>query len=129
MDQHFDYDFSLDPPAPVLAVGIGSAAASRAPIVVRALVDSGADVTMFPTALLKSAGARYVEQRYLRGVFGKAVLVHRYLTTIHIGTHAIHGVRVIGVESTSGESLIGRDVLNQLHVTLDGLAETCMIRT
>ena len=68
----------------------------------------------------------YIKQRYLRGVLGEPELVHRYLATIHGGTHAIHGVRVIGMTSTD-EAIVGRDVLNQLHVTLDGSAETCMI--
>ena len=84
-------------------------------------LDTGADATMIPVNILAPAGARYVEQQRMRGLVGDAVTVNLYLTAVHIGEHIIHGIRAIGVAPGS-EAIIGRDVLNQLEVALNGPA-------
>ena len=76
---------------------------------------------ILPIPLLESAGARYVEQRQMRGITGPSVLVRLYLVSIHIAGEAIHGLRVVGLTNGT-DALIGRDVLNQLRLTLDGPA-------
>jgi hypothetical protein len=54
-------------------------------------------------------------------VVGRAIRVNLYLTAVHIGDHILHGIRAIGTNNTS-EAIIGRDVLNQIEVTLNGPA-------
>ncbi len=122
----YDYDSSYEPAALVIPVGLGPSGEAIARQEIIALVDSGADATMIPVDVLTAAGARYVEQRQMRGVVGESVKVNLYLTAVNIGSHTIHGLRVIGVPAGS-EAIIGRDVLNQLEIVLNGLAHEIRI--
>lgn len=56
------------------------------------------------------------------------VEVDRYLVAIRIGSQVIRGLQVVAALA-SGDAVIGRDVLNQLVVTLDGPAEVTEVRT
>lgn len=126
MRASYDYDNSFNPAFPVAMIGLSPSGETEIRQQVIGLLDSGADATMIPVDLLVAAGARYVQQRRMRGVVGKAVVVNLYLTAVHIGGHAIHGIRAIGV-SAGAEIIIGRDVLNQLEVTLNGPAQETWI--
>lgn len=64
----------------------------------------------------------------MRGVTGTWVEVDRYLVAIRIGSQVIRGLQVVAALA-SGDAVIGRDVLNQLVVTLDGPAEVTEVRT
>lgn len=81
---------------------------------------------MIPVDVFRSAGARYVEQRSMRGVVGGSTTVNLYLTGVHVAGHAIHGIRAVAVPVGS-EAIIGRDVLNQLEITLNGPAHEIWI--
>ncbi len=126
MTSSYQYDTSYDPAAPVVPIGLSPSGELDARRQVAALLDSGADATMIPVDILTSAGARFVEQRQMRGIVGEAVRVNLYLTAVHVGNHTIHGIRAIGMASGS-ESIIGRDVLNQLEINLNGLAHEVSI--
>lgn len=127
MTTSYDYDRRYTPAAPLVPIGVSPSGEMTARQQVTALVDSGADATMIPLAVLAAAGARFVEQQRMRGVVGQAVTVNLYLIAVHIGEHTIHGIRAIGVAAVS-EAIIGRDVLNQLEVTLNGPAHETWIR-
>lgn len=126
MTTSHDYDSSYEPAAPVVRIGLSPSGGSEAQQWVAALLDSGADATMIPVDLLIASGARYMERRQIRGVVGKAVQVNLYLTAVHIGDHVIPAIRAIGGEIGS-EAIIGRDVLNQLEIILNGLAHETWI--
>ena len=123
----YAYERSYEPAAPVASIGLSPSGESVARNQVTALLDTGADATMIPVNILAPAGARYVEQQRMRGLVGDAVTVNLYLTAVHIGEHIIHGIRAIGVAPGS-EAIIGRDVLNQLEVALNGPALETWIR-
>lgn len=127
MISSFPYDNSYDPAAPVVRIGLSPSGADNPRQQLIALLDSGADASMFPSNVLTAAGARIVEQRQMRGVVGSAVTVNLYLTAVHIGSHIIHGIRAIGMPP-NGESIIGRDVLNQLETILNGPAHETTIQ-
>jgi predicted aspartyl protease len=113
----FPYSDVYNPPAPVVEVTIRA----RGEMVAQALLDSGADATMIPFSILRTIGARFARTHLMRGVLGNAITVELYFVELQIGSYKIPGVRAIAVESTE-EVLIGRDALNQLIVTLDGIA-------
>ena len=121
-----DYDSDYEPAALVARIGLSPSGEREARQWVTALLDSGADGTIIPVDLLVAAGARYIERRQMRGVVGKSVQVKLYLTAVYIGDHHIHGIRAVGGEIGS-EAIIGRDVLNQLEITLNGLAQETWI--
>lgn len=122
-----EYDRSYEPAMPVLTIGLSASGIETPAIQLTALIDSGADGTMLPRSLLKQAGAWFAQQRLMRGVIGKPVTVDLYLTAVTIHNHTIHGIRAVALDDTQ-EAIIGRDVLNQLNVTLNGLAHIVEVR-
>jgi len=48
-------------------------------------------------------------------------LVELYLITVHIGGQHVHAVRAAALP-VSEEAILGRNVLNQLNITLNGAA-------
>ena len=121
----YDYNTSYDPSAPVIPVKI-SAPGQGIQEAVMGFIDSGTDATMIPDTLLRKIKARFVEHRHLRGVTGHRISIKRYLVTIHLGTEVIYGVRAVATSSDTEISL-GRDVLNQLVITMNGLAQVVEI--
>ena len=57
----------------------------------------------------------------MRGTAGGRVEVDLYLVAIQLGAELVYGLHVVSIPSTK-EAIIGRDVLNQLIVTLNGPA-------
>jgi len=126
MPASYDYDTKYEPPAPTIPVGLSRSGETSASQEIVALVDTGADATMLPVDVLKSAKTRYVQQRLMRGVMGEPTTVNLYLAAIHVAGHVIHGNRAIARPEGS-EAIIGRDVLNQLEITLNGPAHEVWI--
>lgn len=56
------------------------------------------------------------------GVSGISYRVPMYIVALKIGVIDIFGIRAIG-DRQNQDMIIGRDVLNQLIVTLNGLAQ------
>ena len=123
----FDYSPTYEPPAPMFEIRVSKTSRETPEFALPALVDSGADATMLPITVLQAMEARYVETRQMRGVTGIAYLVDLYLVTVRIGPHTIPAIRAVGA-TPDGEAIIGRDVLNQLVVTLNGLASVTEVR-
>ena len=105
------------PSAPVIKMSVQA----RSSVEVIALVDSGADATIIPMNLLRKIGATYVKAQQMRGIIGRSQEVDLYLVTIQISVHRLPGIRVIAANPGT-EVILGRDVLNHLIVTLNGLA-------
>lgn len=120
MNLQFDYDRRYWPPAPVIDIAVDGYS-SNAPMIIRALIDSGADGTMIPLSVLKKVGAAYTDSVRMSGVTGSSEQKDRYRVRIQIGDIVVKGIDAVAVNEDS-DSLIGRDVLSQLVVTLDGLA-------
>lgn len=117
----FAYNKDLIPSAPYVQATI----CAQNEISVYALVDSGADVTMLPDGILREVQATHIRSQTLRGVTGHPVVVEMYLVEVKIGAYSIPGIQVVA--NRSGEAIIGRDVLQHLIVTLDGIGSVCEI--
>ena len=118
MSSDFPYDFAYDPPAPICRVTISSAATDRK-IQLQAIVDSGADATIVPTSYLREISARRTFEAMLRSQWGERRVVFLYLVDLQIGPLTQPGVFVVG-DNQGDEMILGRDVLNNLIVTLHG---------
>lgn len=116
----YDYDFTYSPSTPVAKTEVTTDVSDRA-VTLKALIDSGADATMLPFTVLQQLQAEEVETRYLRAVTGKRVAVDLYRVAIQIGPYHFRSIRAIATDSPT-EIILGRDVLNHLIVTLNGLA-------
>ncbi len=118
----YTYDGAYDPAMPVIAVKLASTDnENQKPRELNAISDSGADGTLIPLADLQMLGIPVARKARLRGITGNSVWRNVYVVSLHIGPMTLTGVRVIA--SPSGEAILGRNVLNQLRITLDGPAE------
>lgn len=116
----YDYDFSYSPAAPVVQIEVGSSLSEQTHGLT-AMVDSGSDATLLPQALLRQLRARRVDTRILRTVTGIRTSVSLYHVSVQIGPYTLHNVHAVGNRDAEG-AVLGRDVLNHLVVTLNGLA-------
>jgi len=108
---------------PVIEVGLGKGGQPEPGRLSLALVDSGADGTLVPVDLLEEVGARLVGTARIRSIFGDSQAADIHLGSLQIGPHWLGAVRVVaGAEGD--EIILGRNVLNQLVVTLNGPAST-----
>lgn len=127
----FDYNYSYDPMMPGLTVRFSVPGISQKSQPYPAIIDTGADATILPQSLLASLGARFVRYQRMVTLTGSVDQVRIYGVTVHIGEYTVYGVRAVGLPAslnpTADEIIIGRDVLNQLRVTLDGPGEVVEI--
>lgn len=121
MIQTFDYDIHYYPAMPVVEVEVKQVGQDGGERVV-ALVDSGADATLIPLKVLQQLKVEQTGWSNMRGVSGISYRVPMYIVALKIGVIDIFGIRAIG-DRQNQDMIIGRDVLNQLIVTLNGLAQ------
>lgn len=120
MRTSFEYDRSYSPAFPGFALTIAGTETSRQQDV-WGLIDSGSDATQIPMQILRTVGARKLDQRWAKDLSGIRYPVTIYAVQLVIDSLVLYGIEAIGREGTN-EVIIGRDVLNQLIVTLNGLA-------
>ncbi|NKQ34507.1 MAG: hypothetical protein HF973_02705 [Chloroflexi bacterium] len=122
----FEYDRSYAPPMPVARIRIRSLENPDKSVVLDAIIDSGADTTFIPVRTLQELGIRKpVREAFLYGIGGFSYSVNVYMIKIEIGPHEFFGTRVVGDEQN--RAILGRNVINQLLLTLNGLANTLQI--
>lgn len=124
----FDYDNGYAPPAPVIEIEIDGYNPLFSKTTLWAMVDSGADASMIPLYALDAVGATYKETLWMRSVTGDRTKVDLYLVGVQVGSHLVRGVHVVAAPENS-EAIIGRDVLNQLVIKLDGPAEILIVES
>lgn len=118
----FTYNYSSDyhPSMPMVELTIGLPQGEMS-ITLPAIVDSGADATMVPIEYLRQLGARRSRKALMRWVTGEGALVDLYAVAIQLGTYR-QGYAEVVSSADGGETIVGRDMLNHLSVTLNGPA-------
>lgn len=83
-----------------------------------ALIDTGADITVVPTRILKKIGASSEDHTYITegGISRRAKI---YAVDIRIGTRRFPAVDVVG-DNLNDEIILGRNLLNKLVIMLNG---------
>ncbi len=85
-------------------------------VALAALVDSGADLSVVPESVPRTLGLPSIGEITVHGVGGAARRVPLYAAEVEgAGLR-----RIIEVVAIGAEALIGRDLINELVVTLDG---------
>lgn len=91
-----------------------------------ALIDTGGDFTTAPLTWLLQFDAPEIRWAYLRGLWSEQRPVTLYLVDLHFEKGVLPGVEVIGLDEDTididedQEIVLGRNVLNQLILLLDG---------
>ena len=115
------YDASYLPPIPVLQVTLVSDTGARSRLLT-AIVDTGADATIVPEALLLEIQATPVEPGQIKTQWGEVHPVTVYLLDVQVEKILLPGMLVAG-DPTTDEIVLGRNVLNKLPLFLDGPAQ------
>lgn len=115
----YPYDTSYPVPFPVLPVVLRQIDGSARTSPLLALVDSGADVTIAPMALLTTVGAEEIFRGHLRAHWGGKRPVTVSLVDLEVEGQLLPGIEVVSDEQGQ-DVLLGRNVLNKLIVLLDG---------
>jgi predicted aspartyl protease len=117
----------FDPAMPVVTIQVITPETQRRSTTLTVLVDSGSDGTTIPVEILDEIGALSIGTAIMSGIWGTRRQVNVYLVHIEIGSHLLPAVRIAGVPAGTG-GILGRDVLNQLSVHLNGPANMVEIR-
>lgn len=120
----YDYSSEYDPAMPMVEFSLAVEREDE-PLELRAIVDSGADATMIPMRYLKRIRATSTQKKWMRGVAGGRYRVSLHTVFIRLGNHEMY-VSVVG-DRVNDELIIGRDVINRLVLTLNGLASAVQI--
>lgn len=115
-----DYDTTYDPAMPVVEIQVESLEEPGNIIAMVAIVDSGSDTSFLPEKYLKRIGAERVRKARVRDIQNLSMIVDIYMVKIRIGDFEFFGVRVVG--DKQDQVIIGRNILNEVIVTLNGLA-------
>jgi len=89
---------------------------------IRAIVDSGSSLTALPLRVLKSLGAPVYDRLDISGYDNRLSKMPTYIVAIEIVDQFLWPLEVVGL--TRDVAILGRDVLNQFVVALDGPALT-----
>lgn len=104
---------------PVLTLRFRRLADSTASAPQVAIVDTGADMTMAPAAILTDLQAQELQETNLISQWGDAHPVILYIVDLEIDDQVLPGMLVAG-DDTATEVILGRNVLNLLPLFLDG---------
>lgn len=121
------YDSSFDPPALCIEVTIANTINRRKRRVLTALLDTGADITAIPREQVDLLNLYRRDQIQLETVDGTNSIIYTYAVRFTFGDLVIPRLEVIltGLDIV----IVGRDVLNQLYLRLDGPHQQFAVQT
>ena len=122
----YDYDFAYSPSLRVVEVALKPFGQDSEPLQVSAMIGSGSDGTLVPLPILRRLNARKTGQVALRSITGARSIVSIYEVTLRLRSHLFPKVRV-AADTHNDKIILGRDLSNQIIVTLNGLASTTEI--
>ena len=121
MSYSCDYNSAYSPAMPVVEVTLENIETGVQGEKITAIVDSGADSCILPIKYLDAIGSESIRKTQMVGVASIGFQVELHLLILHLGPLTIYGVEAVA-DKQNREAIIGRNVLNQLVVTLNGLA-------
>ena len=122
----YDTEYAFGPALPIVEVTISPIDGTHNGGEMRALIDSGADATIIPIDILNKIDADKVGRAQMRWGSHPSQTYDVYLIMLKIGPFQIRGVRVLA-DKFNNEIILGRNALNQMIVTLNGLANVVEI--
>lgn len=112
------YDQGFAPPAPVLPVDISIVDRPDRRTTVPALLDTAADITVLPDTLVDQLELAPVAETMVEGFEEQPKRAFVYVVAVHVVGTRLYPARV--VTHSAEYALLGRNVLNNLFVRLEG---------
>lgn len=106
-------------PMPTLTVRFGRLAEAPDTNAYAGVVDTGADMTIAPADILVDLEAQALQETNLISQWGDVHPVTLYLVDVEVEGQLFPGVMVAG-DPTTDEIILGRNLLNQMPLFLDG---------
>jgi predicted aspartyl protease len=117
----FTLNTDVVPPAPIVTLSVSRPDdPSNTVDAIPALVDSGADFTVLPARLVGPLRLEQSGFRRLLGFGGRIVECPTYLVRIQITGMLQRFLVSVPCDSTEPMALLGRDILSQYRVVIDG---------
>jgi len=120
-----DYSSDFYPAMPVVDILVRPEI-NKEGINLTAIVDSGADNTMLPENILNQLNILKTKTAWMKGVSGIRMAVNLYWVFIQLGDFQPIYTEVIGIQNHN-DVIVGRDIINQFAVLLNGPAHTIEI--
>ena len=122
---NYEYDKSnYDPPAPVLPVTVRVPGGSIKQVTTEALVDTGADITCLPRALIKALLAERASSYDVFGINGVPIgPADSYFLEFEIASTKF----MLEVIAVGDEPILGRNLINEFTLNLHGPAQELVI--
>ena len=121
------YSRDYQPSFPALPVVLTNAEEGLRTAAQNALIDTGSDGTLVPMAVLEDILAPVLSETRIRSHWGEWRAVQFFLVDIELNGLTLPGMLVVG-DDTGEEIVLGRNVLNRLHLALDGPAQVTEVR-
>lgn len=86
-----------------------------------AIIDTGADGSMVPQAMLDELNSSIADEVRIRSHWGEWRYVQTFTVDIGVGALRLPAIEVVGDEE-GNEIILGRNLLNKLRLLLDGRA-------
>ena len=114
----YRYNQQQQPPAPFVYVTVHTPDHTRASERCPALLDSGAAITVIPAEVAEQLALVKYSEVALADWMDVTVTVSAYWVNLTLHEMPVNGVKVVAAQVSY--IILGRDVLNQFHMTLDG---------
>ena len=115
----YPYDTSYQPPFPVVRVAFYNSEEGLRTAPENALLDTGSDGSLVPTAYLRQILAPALTDIRIRSHWGEWRSAQLFVVDLELGNLRLADVFVVGDEQ-GDEIILGRNVLNELCTLLDG---------
>ena len=120
------YNTHYHPPAPTLDVTIVNPERADRRIVKTAFLDTAADITAIPASAVRPLRLEVARVIATHGINDGAAEHPAYIVTLQVADLTLERIAVI--EWSEDEVLLGRDVLNEFEIHLDGKMHQFEIR-
>lgn len=114
----YPYDTGFTPPAPALTVTVGSIERTSKTYRATAQLDTGADISGIPIVLLTDLDVESHQSVEVQDFDEVGREVRTYLIRLELDRFRFRRLEVVALDAP--HVLLGRDVLNNLRLVLDG---------
>ena len=113
----YRYNEEIVPPAPFCDIRVAHTDIPH-PVTLNALLDTGSDMSFIPVKVADELELQFLGTGIVEGISGEGVSRPIFYALISVDHSPWGELEVMGWHTDF--ALLGRDILNQYHITLDG---------